>query len=346
MESIQSNFNPLNLQYGLGDVIVSDDKFNIIEIDLIDRCQLKCPLCLRQEFQSRKKIYNPNDVNDLILFFNNLFNIPGYNIKLVKLIGTLSEPTLYKDLIKLILFFNSKDISVQISTNGNLENDLFWYELKHALNNNPQNELLFAIEGSTEESYQRYRQNGRLSKVLHNLNIISIERKFKLGWQFIKFQHNENEFNNIKKLINEKIDFIEIYHCNEPENLNQEILPTKEIISKFYKKRMLINDSITNLNFDMKNIICKSETFKELFIDVHRNVWPCTNLFEYYLQMGTKPDYIPTIYDFIKEDSHYKIKEIYKNRSTTFECFKSCSNYGHKLEKDFLRKRIINDSNR
>lgn len=345
MEFIQNNYNPLNLQYGLDDVIKSDDKFNIIEIDLIDRCQLKCPLCLRQEFPSRKKIFNSNDYNDLVNFFNSIENIPGYNIKLVKLIGTLSEPTLYKDLIKLINFFNSKNISVQISTNGNLVDHRYWDELTNALNKNPQNELLFAIEGSTEESYRYYRRGGNLSNALYNLNIVSNHRLFKLGWQFIKFQHNENDFDKIKDILQSKIDFIEIYHCNEPERFDQEILPTKKIISKFYKKRMLINDSITHTNFDIKTITCKSETFRELFIDTYRNVWPCTNLFEYYLQNGTKPDYIPNIYDYIKEDSHYKIEEIYKSRITTFECFKSCSNYGHKLEKEFLRKRILNEAN-
>lgn len=351
MEFIQSNFidaslyNPLNLKFEFPKY--PSRKFRVIELDLINACQLKCPMCLRQEYKGGKGVPGTSlKYNDIIKFFD-LLSTPDYksyfDIRLVRLIGTVSEPTLYKDLIRLIKFLNNRNISVQISTNGNLKDDSFWQELSKTLNGHYQNEILFAIEGATQDMYSWYRHGGNLQIVLDNLAIVSENRKFKLGWQFIKFKHNPYEYDRIKELIDDKIDFIEIFHCNEPDSLNQVIQPREEIQKQFYTKRKRINDMYMKEfgigYFNTKDIGCVSKSYGEIYVSVDGRIWPCTNIYENNLNNFEDT---PTITNpELKEELYKYLNKVITNRSKNEECFRSCSMLGHKFEKPFLRKRII-----
>lgn len=339
MESQLNKFNPLNLKFEFPKT--SSLKFETIELDLIDTCQLKCPMCLRQE-RINKKFTGKIQFNDIKSFFNIIKTkySKNFDIKLVRLIGTLSEPTLYPELLELIEFINDFGASVQISTNGNLKNDLFWKKLNKTLSKNSYNEILFAIEGSTQQCYEFYRKMGNLETVFKNLDLCSKDRLFKLGWQFIKFEHNQNEYPKIYELISTKIDFIEIFNCNEPENFNSKINPRKDIIQKFYKKRKYINEEIFNNNKNIiknKDIGCVCKQFGEIFISTNGNIWPCTNLYENEVWLSPQPN-INNIKNINLIDY---LNTIIENRYKNKECFKACSMFGHKLEKEFLRKRLI-----
>ena len=345
MESIQNNYNPLNTAFSLPkEKAPFHQRYQTIEIDLIDACQLKCNMCLRQERENINENLGKIDHDNLIDFiYNN-----QERIRLIKLIGVVSEPTLYNKINELINYINHLDISVQICTNGNLNNNSFWIHLASNLNQNAKNELIFAIEGSTEELYQMYRKNGSLKQVLKNINLIMMSRpKFKLGIQFIKFNFNINEEFNIIELLNSKNiypNFIDIYHCNEPTTLEFDIGPREDIIKKFYKGRILINTEISSSNlktFDTTKISCKSEYYGELFIDPRGYIWPCTNLFEYYYRNNFDiPEFIKSIKDFDNEIPKYYFNNLEDQKQNHFECFKSCSNIGHKLEIPFLKERV------
>lgn len=334
----QNYYNELNLNFGMPKV--KSNKFTTIEIDLIDACQLKCPMCLRQEDPNRKKVkLDKFDIINLIEFFKKISTMSNFDLKLVRLIGVVSEPLLYPHIDSLVCAINKLGASVQISTNGNLNNDYQqWYNLKNALNHNPQNEIIFAIEGSTQEIYQKYRVNGKLDIVLENFKFMSIDRNFKLGWQFIKFKHNLYECDKLQqKMIDYDYDFIEIFNCNEPESYGpkQKVFPRDDITNGFYKKRMAVNEGIENgtIKFTDKDITCVSEFNGELFIDTERKIWPCTNLYENNVENNL------TIHNI--ETNYNQLETFFKNRCNTKECYKACSNIGHKMEIPFLRERII-----
>lgn len=66
--------------------------------------------------------------------------------------------------------------------------------------------LIISIDGITQESYEHYRINGKLDKVLEGTRNI-LEARRRLGksypvviWQFIVFAHNEHELPGMKKL--------------------------------------------------------------------------------------------------------------------------------------------------
>lgn len=331
------NYNTLNLNFEMPKI--KSNKFTTIEIDLIDACQLRCPMCLRQEDPNRKKTkLDTNDLINLMDFFKKIKKMPEFDLKLVRLIGVVSEPLLYPNIDSLIQTINGLGASVQISTNGNIKDPKVLFDLKRTLDYDPRNEILFAIEGSTQEVYEKYRVGGNLNKVLENFEFMSYDKKFKLGWQFIKFSHNINEYQKIERLLNEiDYDFIDIFNCNEPESYGpkQRVFPREDITNKFYKKRMAINEGIQNntIKFTDKDIKCLSEFKGELFIDTNRRIWPCTNLYENNIDNNL------TIHNI---DTNIKqLNTFFENRCNYKECFKACSNFGHKLEHEFLRKRIF-----
>ena len=60
---IQNNYNPLNLEFAFPKT--SAKKFQTIELDLIDACQLKCSLCLRQERKDKICQFNCGPLSKL-----------------------------------------------------------------------------------------------------------------------------------------------------------------------------------------------------------------------------------------------------------------------------------------
>jgi quercetin dioxygenase-like cupin family protein len=66
-----------------------------------------------------------------------------------------------------------------------------------------------SIDGATEETYQKYRVNGSLAKVLGNIRKLnSIKERYEsalpaLRWQFIVFGHNEHEIDRARELAEE-----------------------------------------------------------------------------------------------------------------------------------------------
>ena len=319
-----------NTSYSIETSSIVDEQlvFKVIEVDLVDKCNLSCPHC----FRSENNLNNTNkmiDFNKFKKFIETSITDKHLDIKLVRLIGVLSEPTLYPHIIELVEYLNSKNINVQISTNGNIKRDRFWNDLSKALNGSTYNEILFAIEGSTQEMYEKYRVGGKLENVLHNICEISKGKEFKLGVQFIHFNFNDGELDKVKKITSElDVDFFEVFHANDvtTEHL---ILPNSSIMKDFYLKRQKFLKSTNKYSSD--NIICASEHFKELFISIDSKIFPCTNFFESSL----------CNIDMLDDDAIERIIEITSAKNSQ-ECYNACSKIGHKLETNYLRKRIDN----
>ena len=86
------------------------------------------------------------------------------------LVGSMSEPTLYKDFIQLVQYLKSRKIKIEICTNGDTRNDDFWKQLGLSLS--MIDEVYFTICGSTQELHERYRKNTCLKNILHNASVL------------------------------------------------------------------------------------------------------------------------------------------------------------------------------
>jgi len=121
-----------------------------IQIEISNRCNLKCPL------------------------------------------WNYGEPFLHKKIVSLIQSIPKKFSDCSISTNGHFMTE----EVAKSIISSGITEMIFAIDGITEETYRKYRIDGSLSKVLHNLRIftdLNLEANIKVTIQFIAFKHNLHE---------------------------------------------------------------------------------------------------------------------------------------------------------
>jgi len=250
-----------------------------IEFELSDVCNANCPLCARN--YKNIKIENKfRPINEIIYQLDYL--LKDNNIKWIRLVGALSEPTLYPDFFKLIKEIKYRCINIEICTNGDTHDTTWWYELSTLLTQN--DKVYFTICGSTQEIHEVYRKNTKLENILNNI------KSFQLGGlnidyaQCIQFNYNQKDLNS-ERFLN-KIDFIsnlymtETYLKMDPNNYNSDIVKTDildPIPNKDYKKL----DSITkNFKKNKVKINCKAKEQNSIFISKDGEIYPCYLFYE------------------------------------------------------------------
>ena len=157
-------------------------------------CTVHCLYCT----QPKEEIFYPFDlykqlVNNLKKY---LFVVSLYEI---------GEPLENKDVIKYIRYANKNNIGTIISTNLSIQKeDTFWKEFVIS----GLDKLVVAIDGITDEIYNRYRRNGNLQLVFSNLKKIIHYKKvlrsvMRIEWQMIDFEWNKTEQLPAKRLSNQ-----------------------------------------------------------------------------------------------------------------------------------------------
>lgn len=160
-------------------------------------CNLHCPACptglqldLRPTVSIKEDLFKAaiDEVGDY------LFQLYMYN---------WGEPLLHKQTPELIRYAKQKDINVLLSTNLSirLSDDYLERLVQSGLDT-----LIVSLDGVTEETYRKYRRNGKLALVQENLLRIH-QIKERLGsqtpevvWQFLVFRHNEHEIDMAQAL--------------------------------------------------------------------------------------------------------------------------------------------------
>lgn len=158
--------------------------------------------------------------------------------------------------------------------------------------------IIISIDGTTQESYAHYRINGSLQTVLDGTNnLVKCKQELNsnfpvIYWQFIVFQHNEKELNEIKKLSKEygvnhlQIKTAQIYDFDNAEKW----LPQQEELRRYEKrnnkiqiKNKLLNHcwrlwSSTVITWDGHVVPCcfdkdANYQFGNVLIDNFKTIW-------------------------------------------------------------------------
>lgn len=160
-------------------------------------CNLKCPLCPtgsgaitaprgHMDFEHYKKILD--ECGDY------LFNLTLWN---------WGEPFLHKNIYDMIDYAKAKRIFVRVSTNGHFLKD--GKNLERIVMSGL-DELMFSLDGASEESFLKYRVGGKFETVIKNLeDLVKTKRRLKkrtpfIELQFIVMSHNEHEISKIKEI--------------------------------------------------------------------------------------------------------------------------------------------------
>ncbi len=255
-----------------------------VSVEPANFCQLSCPECpvgMRQKDKSPLQL-PPQGERETF------FDAPRRGILSPSLFAKLleenacymhtvifyfqGEPLLNKELPTLIRMAKERKLYTYLSTNL----QALTPEMAHALIDAGIDHIVASIDGISEESYQAYRQGGKLAKALQGLRLLheaKVAQKADtiIEWQCLRLRSNEHEWEEIRKqykalgadcLTFKKAQFYDYEHGNS-------LMPTDEKYSRYRKQK------------DGRYVLTRSSRMgcKRLWagcvMDVNGNILPC-----------------------------------------------------------------------
>lgn len=178
-----------------------------ISIEPTTSCNLRCPQCP----SGLRSFSRPTGMMD-----------PETNRRIIDQLGPSlayityyfqGEPLLHPHLEEMVSYASAKRIYTQTSTNAHhltLSNS-------EKLIRSGLSSIIISIDGARQETYEKYRIGGKIEKVIQGTRTlvetkrIHKSRNPKVIWQFIVFNHNKDEIEEVKKLALETgVDEIQI----------------------------------------------------------------------------------------------------------------------------------------
>ncbi|UCF63281.1 MAG: SPASM domain-containing protein [bacterium] len=159
----------------------------IAHIEPTSLCNLHCPLC-------------PSGTGELTRQRTKL-NFDQFKIIMDKIPPTVrmlllwnqGEPFMVKDFLQMVSFARQKKLYIVTSTNGHFFHNL---ETAKKIVQSGIDELIVSLDGADQESYQKYRIGGNLSRVIQGIKNLSAAKdqlnlnKPLIHLQFILMKHN------------------------------------------------------------------------------------------------------------------------------------------------------------
>jgi radical SAM protein with 4Fe4S-binding SPASM domain len=190
----------------------------VVMIEPTNICNLKCPLCP----SGNQTLQRTKGFLDFEVFQKIIDEISKTAFMVV--LWNQGESYLHKDFDKMVHYASDKGLFTLVSTNANLDLDA------ENIVNSGLDSMIISIDGTNQESYNKYRINGKLEKVYQNVtNIVAAKKKLKkknpiLRWQFLVMKHNEEEIPLIKKeavrlgVDNLELKTVQIYSKEDIQN--------------------------------------------------------------------------------------------------------------------------------
>ena len=282
-----------------------------MEIDITNYCNLKCPLCFRSSFEDINTYHMP-----LSRFKHILSNFPS--LQLISFGFLLSEPTLNPEFLDMCRYVKSQGMRISISSNGNVHESKYWTELGAILTET--DKIIWPVDGSTQEMYEKYRVGGKLENVLQNQKTcIESNPNINHVTQFIQFQHNlEDDVENIIAATTGS-SFEEIACCGDCGLHESDVKPRWDIES--YKK-------IKKMNIPSNNFECETAAEKIIFVAHNGAIGFCPlNLGSY---LKNNEEYITADMDL--DTINTFIKDSYNNKHKSSICQFNCGVMSKKLQ--------------
>lgn len=170
--------NPKKSLTGILDELKKDGSLYIYPRDLFlkitSQCNLRCKHCFyytkQNEFDSQND-FSTEELFRWVEFFVNELNIINFTL-------TGGEPFLQKDILKLLKYLKSKNVSIQIQTNATLITEKIATSLDKILDITSDS-IQVSLDGCTEKAHDKIRGKGNFQKTIngikrltdHNLNV-------------------------------------------------------------------------------------------------------------------------------------------------------------------------------
>lgn len=204
-----------------------------MEIEPTTSCNLRCPQCpsgLRQFSRPTGMLNLPS--------FQHIINQIHHDLVWL-ILYFQGEPFLNKQFLEFVRYAADKNIYTVTSSNGHYFTD----EMAKATVQSGLDRLIISIDGTTQDTYDKYRVGGNLDKVIDGTKKIMYWKKQlnsstpHVIWQFIAFKHNAHQIPQIKALAKQVgvdelgIKTAQIYDYQSSDNF----IPDNEQISRYKK---------------------------------------------------------------------------------------------------------------
>lgn len=241
---------------------LSDVKW--LHVELTTKCNAWCPSCGRNQngFGLSKDLI----IQDLKLkrLAEVLELIP--NCKTIQLCGNFGDPIAAGNILNVLNFLIKKNYDIRIHTNGGLKTTKWWTSVGNLLSN-IKHEVIFGIDGSTQEIHQIHRQGTNLSKVISNAQSFIAAGGIAV-WQFIPYEHNKHQIVECLRL-SKAMKFKRFEILKKPRNIPNalhyktgERLEFKEWVDNPYISKL---EASNCMHLDMAS----------LFLSATGNLTPC-----------------------------------------------------------------------
>ena len=183
-------------------------------------CNLSCPLCPTPTREARlpRGMLRHDDACRILDRF-------PYTVQLI--LSNWGEPFLNKEIFKIIRSAKERDVSVQLESNLTL----FDEQRGRALVESGLDTLVVALDGASQETYERYRVGGRIDDVLRNVRLLRRlqdergDRRTELRWKFVVNRFNEHEIETARAMAAELGMTFQLVTIWTPPQLRDEWLP-------------------------------------------------------------------------------------------------------------------------
>ena len=226
-----------------------------LELELNSACNLKCELCFRKIDKTRDRACK---IDELL---NKLENYK--DLESVTIAGQRSEPTLYKDLFKLIGYLNKRKINVLIYTNAETHDDLYFKKLALLMSLNHHNKIVFSIFGSTQELHQKYRVGSKLENVIRRYDICDKLCNCEINWVVFKYNLNDYKLNKDKFKPRNVISFLTLPFFETFKYKTSDGICLPDEVSSLIRKFSKIHDgNCTSVNESSAILDCNLNEYK------------------------------------------------------------------------------------
>ncbi len=257
----------------------SFDKLHTVQIEITNRCQASCPMCLRNIHGG---IENPSlKLADWsVELFQKIFDLEVLNqVKCINFCGDYGDPIMNNGLIDMCQYVkdNSPNVKIVINTNGSAHNTQWWENLAKALPTN--HTVIFALDG-LKDTHSIYRIGTSYDIIIRNAQAF-IKSSGKAEWVFIRFKHNEHQVEQARE-ISKQLGFENFFTKDSKRFGKNYPVLNKEGITEYYLEPPS-NSTVKSVEFlhlkdykDWKNdVSCFTFDNKELYIDANGYLLPC-----------------------------------------------------------------------
>lgn len=168
-----------------------------VMIEPTNICNLKCPLCP----SGNGTLKRPKGYMSFNLFRKIIDEVKNYATMII--LWNQGEPYLNPEINQMVKYATDAGLFTLTSTNLNADMDADEI-VKSGIDS-----MIVSVDGATQETYNQYRVNGNLDKVITNVkNIVEAKKRLKsatpiIRWQFLVMKHNEHEIEKIKQMAKE-----------------------------------------------------------------------------------------------------------------------------------------------